>query len=180
MVLAQDGASGNRPLNSTQLRWDSIAGFFCSVEGSLLLAQMWTGGPGAGPQERDRPGTSVIECLHVPSLNPAGHSFIHTCSTHLWVHAVLYSCLRGLNKMLIRPQGSHVTLSRDFRQPRQPGLPPASSQGSRQVSAQNDGCSEKLLDDIQGTFSSTPRVKFKGGQGGTWEKLKGRANSRGS
>lgn len=79
--------------------------------------------------------------------------------------------------MLIRPQGSHVTLSRDFRQP---GLPPASNQGSRQVSAENDGCSEKLLDDIQGTFSSTPSVKFKGGQGGTWEKLKGRANSRGS
>lgn len=179
-MLAQDEASGNRPLNSTQLRWDSIAGFFCSVEGSLLSAQMRTGGPGAGPQERDRPGASVIECLHAPSLNPAGHSFIHTCSTHLWVHAVLYSCLRGLNKMLIRPQGSHVTLSRDFRQPRQPGLPPASSQGSRQVSAQNDGCSEKLLDDIQGTFSSTPSVKFKGGQGGTWEKLKGRANSRGS
>lgn len=85
---------------------------------------------GQAPQERGRPRTSVVECLHAPYLNPEGHSFIHSGSTHLWMLAVLYSYPRGLNKMLTRPQGSHVTLSRDFSQPRHPGLPPASSHNS--------------------------------------------------
>lgn len=31
---------------------------------------------------------------------------------------------------------------------------------SRQRMIKNDGCSEKLLDDIQGTFSSTPECKI--------------------